>query len=490
MDTFGKGAYTIPIWTDIIQNAYLKGWQGVINGDGAGTHNLFTGLNAYNPNPVVAGTIRQGFAGTTLSLSPYIATSAHDLYVLRSIYDSPLVENPANNEQLLDWMTTSHSILTNAQLGGSYAACGAIIVQPCYPTTTCNSGNGCNIRLDLRNDIFFQDGNLLTGWDIKFAWASLLAKGAFLGNSLAPVHCGVAGCLDGITVKSRSEVDIHLDSMGPFTRLGVGTSLVFPGHYWSSNCAGKLWEGNVTDGTIETKNCLTLDSNKSGFSFDPIANHVMVGSGPWECADLLGGTSQIGFGCSSTGTQNPPVDQDYILTRYGKGQAPGARAVGTYFRSFGNLALYLWAGAIDGTTTQDTVTGSAVSGCNTPSQPTPTLGITQGCGHWQQGIGQASGLGPVTIIQVSIFQRFDLVNWVQPYTWAAPPCNLPASGPINCTGATAPPDFMAQLTGSTFFEGPNTLQSASSIRIGGTTLVGCTTAYNPTSPSTSGGFDC
>jgi len=116
----------------------------------------------------------------------------------------------------------------------------------------------------------------------------------------------------------------------------------------------------------------------------------------------------------------------------------------------------------------------------------PTLGHTTGCGHWQQGIGQAGGLGQVTTTQVNIFHRFDHLNWVAPQTWATPPCFSPG----NCTGATNPPDFMLPLTGQTFFEGPNTIYSASSLRIGGTTQVGCNAAYNPISPSTSGGFDC
>jgi hypothetical protein len=479
-DDFGRGAYTIPIWTDVNQNVYLNGWQRILNTDGSGVFPViqFTWLNDYNPTPAVTGTVRQGFKQTTRSLNPYIGETKWDKAILTGIFDTPLVENPLNNGQLLDWMTTSHSMLPSSQLG--YPQCAfppAAPVEPCYPATATQ-----NLRLNLRNDIFFQDGRQLTGFDVKFAYVTMLANGAFFGTDLAPMSCArdananiLFNCTDGVTIKSKGIVDIHLDSFGPFTTLSVGRTFVFPGRYWSANCAGSTWDADAAMGNVPD-NCMTLDPAKAGFSYDPIANHILVGSGPWECVDVLGGTGNVGFGCSDTGTQNPPLDHTYTLTRYGKGQVPGSSAVGQYFRSFGTLASYVWAGAI-GDTSQDTITGSAISSCNSPSQPTPTLGATSGCGHWQQGIGQPGGLGTVSQTQVNIFQRFDFLNWVAPLTWATPPCGSPGV----CTGATNSPDGMATLPGSTLHEGPNTLFPVA--------VVGCNNRYNPlgTNP---GGYDC
>jgi hypothetical protein len=493
-DLAGRGAYTIPVWTDENRNVYLKNWQGVLNTDGAGTFQTsqFLWLNDYNAAPAVSGELRQGFQQTTRSVNPYIGSSRWDRAILRSVYDTPLVQNPMNTGQLLDWMTTGHANLPNSQLG--YPQCAsppAAPVQPCFPASAVN-----NLRLNLRGDIFFQDGKQFTGFDVKFAYVTLAANGAFFGSSLAPMTCArdstgavLFNCTDGITVRNNLTVDIHLDSFGPFTDISVGTAFVFPGRYWSS-CPMATWDFDVV-AHFNIESCMTLDPTKTSFSYDPIANHVFVGSGPWVCTDSLGGTGQVGFGCSSTGTQNPLNDQTYTLSRYGKGQVPGAAAVGEYFRSFGTLGLYLWSGII-GDTSEDTVTFSAFFSCFGPFQPTPTLGVTSGCGHWQQGIGQAGGLGLITVTQFGILRRFLFLNWVAPQTWAAPPC----SSPDVCTGATNPPDLMQALTntattpGPIFFEGPYTIYEASSIRIGGTTPVGCTTAYNPTSPSTSGGLDC
>jgi hypothetical protein len=484
MDIFGHGAYTIPIWTDTNQNAYLNNWQRVINSDGEGIPNFFTWLNAYSPNPAIAGTIRQGFDSSTRSLSPYIATTRHDLFILNSIYDSPLIENPANNGQVLDWMTRVNTNLANNQLG--YPQCSPppiAPVEPCFPASTVN-----NLRLILRDDIFFQDGRHLTGSDVKFSYATLAASGAFIGTGLSPMTCArsstgtpLFNCADGITVAGKNIVDIHLDSSGPFTNLGIGTTLVLPGRYWSASCPATIWDNLVIQGTVPDT-CMTLDPAKAGFTYDPIANHVFIGSGSWECADIHGGTGATGFGCSDSGTQNPPVFQTYTLTRYGKGQPPAASAAGQYFRSSGTLALYLWSGVI-GDTSQDVITASILSSCNNPSTPVQPLGSVGGCGHWQQGIGQRNGgPAPVTVSQTSIIQRFLFLDWVSPFIWASPPCQILPFGGIICTGPTLLPDGMAPLngpppaTGPTLFEGTNILNPASK--------AGCNTAYP------AGGYDC
>jgi hypothetical protein len=469
------------VWTGSDRFGYLSNWQRVINGDGVGIPNFFTWLDAYSPNPLVPGTIRQGFTETR-SLSPYVATTTKDFQMLGNIFDSPLVENPSNNGQLLDWMTRRSANLTNAQLG--YGQCGSPIVQPCYPASTV-----ANIRLILRDDIFFQDGRQVTGFDIKFSYATLDANGAFAASGLAPMVCTTSlHCTDGISVPNKSVVDIHLNQIGPFTRFGLGTTFVFPGRYWSANCATSTWDVDVAGGSVPDS-CMTLDPSKTGFSFDPIANHILIGSGPWACADVLGGTGTIGFGCSDTGTQNPPVSHTYTLTRYGKGQTPGVSAVCCYFRSSSALALYLWSGAI-GDSAQDSITFSELLACSSPSVIIQPLGSTGGCGHWQQGIGQPTGgPGAVTASQLNIFQRFIFVNWVSPFTWATPPCGFSptpngAAIVFVCTGPINLPDNMVSLTPTILppiYEGFNVFRPAA--------IAGCNTAYNPTS-ATSGGFDC
>jgi hypothetical protein len=277
-------------------------------------------------------------------------------------------------------------------------------------------------------------------------------------------------------------VDIHLNTTGPFIPYDVGGTLVFPGRYWSQNCSGSTWDKYAAAFNIPDS-CMIVDPAKASSGFDPMVNRVLIGSGPWMCADRVTGIP--GFGCSSSGTQQLIQGGTYTLTRYGKGQTPGATGTKEYFRSSGSLALYLWTLQI-GDTAWDIIIQNDILPCFGPSQPPPTLGQTTGCGHYQQGIGQASGLGNITIIQFSIYARFKIIDWVQPFAWAQPPCQI-GSG-AHCTGQASPPDGMVTLFGATLYAGPYTLYAAASLRNG--IPVGCNTAYNPTLPANSGGYDC
>ena len=111
-DTFGKGAYSIPMFVvSAAQSGYLSNWQRIINDSGAGIPNYFTWLNAYSSNPAVPGIVRQGFSGSTSTLNPFAAESRLDIYMLHNIYDSLSAYNPNNPGQNLDWMTVNEQTL-------------------------------------------------------------------------------------------------------------------------------------------------------------------------------------------------------------------------------------------------------------------------------------------------------------------------------------------------------------------------------------------
>src|SRR5438309_56016 len=75
-----------------------------------------------------------------------------------------------------------------------------------------------------------------------------------------------------------------------------------------------------------------------GYS-EPLAAGTLICSGPWVCKSSSG---TIGQGCSTTGSQNPPIGDTYALQRYGLGTVPGG-SLNTFFRSSGNLALWIWS---------------------------------------------------------------------------------------------------------------------------------------------------
>ncbi len=420
-DMFGKNAWTIPIWSGVNQYAYLSNWQRVILHQGNGLLNYFATLNAYSTTPASPQTIRQGYKQTTRSLNPYIASTFWDFGIISGIWDSLNTVNPEGNSQILDWMTTSTSLVLNSQLGYTPPA-GTIVTY----------------RFTLRNDLFWQDSRKVTAWDVAFSFNSLKATGSFQGSSLAP--------MTGFHVFNPTQIDINVNGNGPFTRLSLTSPTIIPGRYWSGTCPGSTWDLDVSRGSVPAS-CMTADNNKIQPGFDPLAAGILVGSGPWVCKSSTG---TVGGGCSSTGTQNPPVGGSYTLQRYGLGTTPGG-SLNTFFRDNGNLALWIWTGDT-GTFSTDFLNFGQAALCFGKA-----LGTT-GCTRWQQGIGAAGGSSVVGLTQVSIVQRFVGVNWVSPYSWTS-----------------SPPTGIVQLS-PVLYEGTITLNPAS--------VAGCTVPY-PT-----GGYDC
>jgi hypothetical protein len=280
--------------------------------------------------------------------------------------------------------------------------------------------------------------------------------------------------MTGITILSAHQFDIGVNSLLPFVLPNLTGIPIVPGRFWT-NAGSSAWDvANQKCGSSgacglsqytlsgATVNCtagtdcasfppslMTINLAEVSANFDPIANHVFVGSGPWQCG-MVTGSSGSGT-CTSTGAQNPPIGGSYTLTRFGNGIAPGSSTSGIYFRSSGRLALFIWA--CDGAPTITILCYSNVLICyGVP------LGVGN-CAHYQQGIG-ASSTGIVGINQVSIVLHHFNDDWIFPYDWANP-----QSRPLGM--ATVPP---------VLYEGSVTLNPAS--------IVGCAAPY-PT-----GGYDC
>ncbi len=420
-DRFGRAAYTVPVFTRSDQFGYLKNWSRVINDQGSGIPNYFTWLDAYSPNPAQPGTIRQGFKQQTKSLSPYISSTAWDFYIVGNIYDTLETVSPMSKGQLIQWMTINSQLKHNFELN---------YVPP--------PGTVATYRFSLRGDLFWQDGHKVTAWDVKFSYLSLKATGAFQSTGLAP--------MTGFRVIGSNQFDVNVNSAGPFTELFLTSPTIIPGRYWSV-CAGSIWDADVSTGQVPD-NCMSPDPSKITATFDPLANHILIGSGPWECATSTG---VVGTGCSSSGNMNPLAGGGFTLQRFGVGTTPGAGVSDHYFRSNGNLALWIWS-QNNGDFTHDFINFSVVAACY--GRPVGTAG----CSHFQQGIGANGGPNIVGAVQISIVSRFLAINWVAPFVWStSPPAGIVALAPV-------------------LHEGSATLNPAS--------LVGCASPY-PT-----GGYDC
>ena len=454
-DAYGKGEYSIPIFTRAnARFAYLNNWIRVINGDGVGLPNYFTWLNAFSSNPAFPGRVRQGFSQSTNSVNPYNAGTVHDQYIVRNVYDSLSVSNPNNLGQSINWMTINTQQLSLSEL-----------TYPPPPGTT------TSLRYTLRSDMFFQDSRKVTSFDVAFSYLSLKATGSFQSPNADP--------MTGITVLGPNQFDINLASIGAFTRSHLESLTILPARYWT-NSGSSAWDQAITTCTATTSmtcfaaqytvtssgsppmiNCaltcvfspsnMNVDPAKISASYNPISNGILIGSGPWQCGDSSG---VLGSACTPLGQLNPSLG-GYTLTRFGEGQAPASSLSSIYFRSAGNLALYIWS-QNTGDITRDFLDFSVVAAC--VGKPVDPLGSTNACGHFQQGIGANGGPVPVGIIQVAIVNRWVGLNWVSPYNWVVSP-------PL---GIAPPPPVL--------YEGSATLNPAS--------IAGCSNAYPL------GGYDC
>lgn len=444
-DLFGKKALTIPIEFSSNQDGYVNGWTQVDDNPDGGISTMFTWLNAYNPTPTNPGTIRQGMSQTTHSVNPYIASTSLDLVIVGDIYDTLYVADPLSDFQLINWMTVSTQQLSNSSLIYGDGVTGA----PAHTMTT--------YRFTLRPDLFFQDGNPVTSYDVAFSYLSMVGSGAFLG--------GGASDMTGITVLNPHQFDIGVSSVGPFVLIALTNIPIVSARFWS-NAGQSVWgsavsaclTGACTDSqytltTTHLPSCvggctvsaadMEINQNDIVATFDPIAQptNMMIGSGPWEC---VSSSNILGKGCSSTGSQNPGTGGSYTLTRYGNGLAPASSISGLYFRSSGDLALYLWSEQND---VNPLLAFVSVASCFELA-----VNVNGPCGHFQQGIGNP---GPGTIVgvtQVTISERFYNLNWLAPYEWS-----------------TSPPTGIMPLT-PVLHEGSVTLSPAS--------VVGCPSGYD------------
>jgi hypothetical protein len=232
----------------------------------------------YSPSGGISGLIRRGFSQDTDNLSPFQATTLWDFEVISQVYDSMLNLNPAtggSNAQLIDWMTTSHSISFNPN---EVSCIGA----------TCVTGTTTQLW-HLRNDLFFHDGTPVTANDVAY---SIIAYRDIPSANLGPSVANVASAagLDCGTGQPCKTVQVKVQNQSPFYELNIGSLPIIPMHVWAPIC------GNPPNPA----------SQCGSPTFDPMASGILIGSGPWVCKNI--NTGVPGGSCSqnadgSLGTQ-------------------------------------------------------------------------------------------------------------------------------------------------------------------------------------------
>jgi len=456
-DYFGNETFTIPVFSQTDPFGYRSNWQGVVNNEGSGTASGgFEWLSAYSATPINAGAVTQGFKASTTQINPYLSSTVLDAYITGSIYDSLGAINPLQNSQYFDFMSVNSAQLPNSQL---------TYVPP--------AGTVSTYRFTLRSDMYFQDGTPVTAFDVAYSYLSLKATSSFVGAGANP--------MSGVTVLSKNQIDINVNNFGPFTKNTLTGLYVMPGHYWNAagtsswdsaraTCTGsgasacypvqytlgaKTFPAGCGPNPGQTP-CIPVvvaslngagsfpstnmnpDPAKIVATYDPLANGILIGSSSWECNNAAG--TSLGTGCAPGNKMNPGIGQSYVLQRFGKGFVPNSPPFDVWFRSNGNLAVYLWSKDV-GVFTQDFVNFTTMAACfNLP------VTASAPCAHFQTGIGSTNGTAgpasPVTINQVLAVNRFVGVNWIFPFDWrstAAPTGIIPLSPLLHEGSATLTP---------------------------------------------------
>jgi hypothetical protein len=409
---FGQNVFTLPVFETRDQSAYLQcttpssctngpsgnSWIRADNNAGIGLPTYFTWLNAWNPNPAIGSTIRQGFKETTRSVSPFIASTVWDTYIEGNVYDSLYIQNPLNTAQFFNWMTENTQTLTSV----SYTSGGV---------TTAPPGTAVTYRFTLRPDLTFQDGRQVTSYDVAFSYLSEIGNGAFLATG--------ASTMTGITILSPTVFDIGVSSTGPFVLPNLTVIPILSARYWT-NAGPSSWDNAVK--TCSAIACLDSQYTLSGStvactgacsrfpaslmtitqadlsaSFDPIEQHTFIGSGPWQC----GMATSFGSGfCTPIGIGNGATS--YTLT-----------AFPNYFRSSQRLAIYLWSGESDSNAIGP---ATAVGSCFNVA-----VNLSGPCGHYQQGAGNPGSGTAVSVGAVGNVDIFFNLNWLAPFEWTTSP---------------------------------------------------------------------
>jgi hypothetical protein len=384
MEIFGNHTINNPTISRTQQFAFLKGWQGVSDATGIGiaTGNFWTLLNAWNPNPASTGpTIRWGMKQGTSSLNPFEFTTVFEFNILQEIYDSLLTFTayiPTTGPQIVGYMANTYSLVSHTgAVGATDANCPNGIIQSGHNFTV----QGC-IKLNLRGDLFWQDGVQVTASDVKFSYIGFNATGGIVsGSTLNTVDVVydpsvLPTSLGGTEAPGQPEnFYIALASANAFALLDIVGVPIVPQHIWKTiGASGACKDTSIMNpGSGKSSAACTVEPTYlSGPQADPVGegpstaqqHNRLIGSGSYVCgvrnnaADPTLGFSEIGGGCTNTGT-SAVTSGSITLYRYGTGVT---HLQGSYFRSNAKYKEFTWAHTSAGTTA-NILDVSAISSC-------------------------------------------------------------------------------------------------------------------------------
>jgi len=424
MEIFGNHTINDPTVSRTQQFGYAKGWTGVSDATGIGiaTGNAFSLMNAWNPSPAISGpTIRWGMKQGTSSLNPFEFTTVFEFNILQEVYDALLTVTPyipGTGAQIIGYMANTYQLVQHS------AVLPGIAVDANCPASATIAGvswpvQGC-VKLNLRGDIFWQDGIQVTASDVKFSYEGFNATAGIASggtqNTVDVVYdpTVLPTSLGGTEAPGQPEnLYVALKSVSAFSLLDLTGVPIVPQHIWATiGASGACKDTSISNpgSGKNTAQCNIEPTYLSGPGADPVANNRLIGSSAFACASgPLGAPGTVlGGGCTSTGT-SAVTTGSITLFRYGQGVS---HLSGNYFRNNAKYKEFAWAHTASGNAVS-ILDVSAISGCfanpagaTCPHYRAPDTTLT--CTGAGPCIGTVSGGngGPLTGLQ-----KADLVQW-------------------------------------------------------------------------------
>jgi ABC-type transport system substrate-binding protein len=327
-DYFGRIVVDIPVYSPGMRIAALTCVGGLVNARGFGYNSYFDLLNAHQRTGCVASnpaysfgggdstTLRYGQASDTTELNVFNAQTVWEYQTIGEIYDTLFQANPVSPNEIFCWMCNSYAVSVDS------------------------SGN-THFLVQLRQNLRWQDGVPVDARDVAFSLLSL--------RDLAPVAGGaLQGLLLNVQVISNTTLDIVFQGRSILYPVDLETFII-PRHLWQcdlvseNDCAaGDALVNMMNPGAVVQYSNAGVNVPSGARvdpSFDPLANHALIGSGPFECKSLFPeDLGSIGTGCTKNadgtrGAQAIPIGGEAVLNVFDN-TANSSDPFDQYMRSF------------------------------------------------------------------------------------------------------------------------------------------------------------
>ncbi|OLE90920.1 MAG: hypothetical protein AUF79_07720 [Crenarchaeota archaeon 13_1_20CM_2_51_8] len=433
---YGKRAIDIATYSIGIRIAALTAVKGLVNLRGTSYPNVATiaaghkdpsytpnnpGLYSFGGND--PSTIRYGQSQAITQLNIFRISTVWEFQTDGLIYDTLFSASPVELTKVFCNMCNVDSALG---FNG--------------PTPTIDASGNAHFRVELRNNLVWQDGVPIDASDVAFSLLGL--------RDYAPTSGGaLKGFLDHVTVFNSRQLDAVFIGNSISYPIDM-EAIIVPRHIWEctvdNSCAASANADPAKHAQYLAAGVLEPSINRRVTGYDPMAAGTLIGSGPFVCVALTGadqGTAGKGCATNATGArydhQNIPIGGTLLLQSYDFVKNAGeTRQFYQYMRNIdanwgtgsGNAASthsgqyneFVWADqTLDAQVDISDASNLAVCFGAVSAATAPALCAAQagnGYNHWHINAFESTA-GTIGLGEVATLQAHFGENYVAPFAW-------------------------------------------------------------------------